>query len=296
MRQREMIAGYLFISPWLIGMVQFLIANIYRSFQYSFNNLDFVEGGGYTLTPVGFFHFDYALNSHVDFVRILTETLTDVIWNVPLIIFFSLFIAVILNRKFPLRGVVRCIFFLPVVMATDAISDAMAGVTAILAGGASSLPTGAADLGRGFNFGFLIGMLIQMGMPVQMVLYVGDAIGRIVLVIRQSGIQIIIFLAALQAIPPAMYEVSQIEGATGYEAFWKITLPLISPLILTNVVYTMVDSYENSGVVFLADNTAFNAMNFGLSSAMSLISSAAVCLILFVVTFVISRFVFYQGA
>jgi ABC-type sugar transport system permease subunit len=92
-----------------------------------------------------------------------------------------------------------------------------------------------------------------------------------------------------------MYEVSQIEGATGYEAFWKITIPLVSPLILTNIVYTVVDIYTRSGIVNLAYRTAFDQNNLGLGSAMAVISSLSICLLLFITTWIVSRFVFYQN-
>jgi ABC-type sugar transport system permease subunit len=122
--------------------------------------------------------------------------------------------------------------------------------------------------------------------------------------IRASGVQILIFLAALQAIPPSMYEVSQIEGATGYEAFWKITIPMVSPLILTNVVYTIVDTFVQSEVVQSARETAFSQVylvegirgfDFGRGSAMALTSSLLACLVLMIVGWAISKYVFYYN-
>ena len=130
-------------------------------------------------------------------------------------------------------------------------------------------------------------------MPPQIVEFLVEAIANLHAVIRSAGVQILIFLAALQAIPPSMYEVAQIEGATGYEIFWKITIPMVSPLILTNIVYTVVDTYANAEVLETARSTFIHEFNTGASAAMSLSSAALVCLVLFSVCWVISRRVFY---
>jgi ABC-type sugar transport system permease subunit len=120
-------------------------------------------------------------------------------------------------------------------------------------------------------------------------------LGRVYEIVRASGVQILIFLAALQSIPVSIYEMAKIEGANAYETFWKITFPMVSPLILTNVIYTIVDSFIVSDVVDAAYTTAFTSSNFGLSSAMSVLSSAGVCIILLVVGYIISKRTFYQN-
>ena len=215
--------------------------------------------------------------------------------NVPLIIFFSLMMALILNRQFMARGAVRAIFFLPVVLATPAIVATMQQVLLIILGGVSSVPPDAQLAQQGFNAAIIAFMLLDFGMPFQIVDYIIQAIAMLHDVIRASGVQILIFLAALQAISPTMYEVAQIEGATGYETFWKVTIPMVSPLILTNVIYTIVDTYAASPVVATAHTTAFVHQNFGAASAMSVTSSLLACLVLLVVGWSISRYVFYQN-
>jgi len=145
----------------------------------------------------------------------------------------------------------------------------------------------------GFNAMSVAFLLMDFGMPSQAIGIIIDALANLYGVIRASGIQIIIFLAALQAIPGSMYEVSQIEGATAYEAFWKITIPMVSPLILTNVIYTIIDTYSRSNIVNIAYATAFSDTMFGLSAAMSVISAGAACLFLMLVGYIISKYVFY---
>ena len=121
------------------------------------------------------------------------------------------------------------------------------------------------------------------------------AVNRINNIVSASGVQIVIFIAALQSIPSSMYEVAKIEGATGYETFWKVTFPMVMPHIITNIVYTVVDSFISSDVVTLAYNTAFTEFNYGLSSVFSLVSTVVTCAILVLVCGFISRKTFYYN-
>lgn len=137
-------------------------------------------------------------------------------------------------------------------------------------------------------------ILRDIGLPLSFVDYIVDAILRIYEIITSSGVQILIFLAALQSVPGAMYEVAKIEGATAYESFWKITFPLVSPLILTNVIYTIIDSFSGSSVTQMIFSTAFTTQNFGLSAAMSWIYTLIISLILIIVGYVLSKRVHYN--
>lgn len=137
-------------------------------------------------------------------------------------------------------------------------------------------------------------ILSDIGLPLSFVDYIVDAILRIYEIITSSGVQILIFLAALQSVPGAMYEVAKIEGATAYESFWKITFPLVSPLILTNVIYTIIDSFSGSSVTQMIFSTAFTTQNFGLSAAMSWIYTLIISLVLIIVGYVLSKRVHYN--
>jgi len=283
----------MFIFPWIIGMAVFFLTNVIRSWRYAFNDIYIPrDGGGYVLIPRGIEHFRYALMSHPTFNREVIETITDLMWSVPLILFVSLFVAIMLNRKFAGRTVFRAIFFLPVVLAIPGIQGAFAVMNNMVMGGVTS---GAEEaMGFGFNSLIFAQMLVELGMPINVVTYIVDAVARIHTVIRSGGVQMLIFLAALQAIPRPLYEVAYVEGATAYETFWKVTLPMVSPLILTNVVYTVVDQFALSSPVELAHATAFTDQNFGLASAFSIISALVICLFLLIVGFAVSRKVFYQ--
>ena len=138
-------------------------------------------------------------------------------------------------------------------------------------------------------------MFSSLGLPEVIIEYVSGAVGRISEIINASGVQIIIFIAALQSIPGSMYEVAKIEGATAYETFWKVTFPMVMPHIITNVVYTVVDSFTKSDVIELAYDTAFTVQNYGLSSVFSLVSTVITCLILVLVCGIIQKRTFYYN-
>ncbi|MCL2225388.1 MAG: sugar ABC transporter permease [Defluviitaleaceae bacterium] len=305
LRNRELVWGLIFISPWLIGVIFFFLFNLIQSVVFSFNNLiiDQVHGG-FDLHWVGLRHYHDIFFIDGNFVRELFESVGFMLLNVPLIIFFSLFMAILLNRAFMGRGLVRAIFFLPVIMATSAIEGSLELIMGIVMGGVSSVPDDVMRAQQGFDAQSIAMMLSQFGIPMQVVEYIIEAIAMLHSVIRAGGVQILIFLAALQAIPPSMYEVAQIEGATGYEAFWKITIPMVSPLILTNVIYTIVDTFVQSDVVATARATAFQnvyvlegvrGFDFGRGSAMAVVSSLLACLVLMVVGWAISKYVFYYN-
>lgn len=294
LRMRATLAGLLFTAPWLVGITVFFLANIGQALWYSLNLVEIDrDAGGLMYTWVGMDNFHHVFREHGSFFREMFESVLQLIINVPLIIFFSLFMAIILNRKFVGRGMVRAIFFLPVILGSAAIANTIETSVALLHGGVSGLPPDVLREAQGFNAGAIIALLNTFQMPQQVVELVTDTIANLHGVIRSAGVQILIFLAALQSIPPSMYEVAQIEGATGYEIFWKITIPMVSPLILTNIVYTVVDTYANSDVVSTANDVFFYEQRFGVSAAMSVSSAALVCLTLFAICWVISRYVFY---
>ncbi|MDE6387803.1 MAG: sugar ABC transporter permease [Lachnospiraceae bacterium] len=289
--------GYLFIMPWLIGFIWFYLRSLILSLEFSFSNLTVNPGGGYSLEFVGLQNYLYAFRAHATYKQVLTTSVGNMLIDVPLITFFSLFMAMLLNRKFKGRTLVRAIFFLPVILNSGAIMDAMALARAMMSGGISSASAEMAQAASGSGMGvmYYVQMFGSLGIPDVVIEYLAGAVSRISDIINASGVQIIIFIAALQSIPGSMYEVAKIEGATAYETFWKVTFPMIMPHIITNVVYTVVDSFTQSEVVELAYDTAFSEMNYGLSSVFSLVSTVITCLILVVVCGLIQKRTFYYN-
>lgn len=295
--QKQTVNGYMFILPWLIGFLAFYVRSLFMTVQFSLSELTMnMNDGGYQLTWKGLENYIYAFREHGTFKQILVTSISDMIIDVPLIIFFSLFMALLLNRKFKGRALVRAIFFLPVILNSEAIVEGIETAAAMVAGGASASSSEMSSAtSSGMGMAYYIDLFGDLMMPTQLLEYIVGAVDRISSIISASGVQIVIFIAALQSIPSSLYEVSKIEGATAYETFWKVTFPMVMPHIITNIVYTVVDSFINSEVVELAYKTAFTDFNYGLSSAFSVVSTVITCLILALVCGFIQKRTFYYN-
>jgi ABC-type sugar transport system permease subunit len=251
-----------------------------------------VTDTGFTTIFIGLKNFRQSLAVDANFNRLLVNEIKNMLLNVPLITFFSLFAATLLSQEFKGRMLARAIFFLPVVLTSGVISYLDNGNYMLqLLGMAGS---DAEANFSAFSSLDLEALLLQGGMPPSIVAYLTGAVDRIYQIVTSSGIQIIIFLAALQSISPSLYEAARIEGSTEYEMFWEITFPMISPYILINTIYTIIDSFYNNNVTSYIQDMAFNNFKFGVSSAMSWIYFLAIAVILIVVTGIISKRVFYQ--
>jgi ABC-type sugar transport system permease subunit len=204
--------------------------------------------------------------------------------------------AMLLNAKFKGRTLVRAIFFLPVIMNSEAIVSAMDLSRQMMSSGISASSSEMMDAANsGVNVEYYMALFKTLALPDSVLDYVVAAVGRISDIVSLSGVQIVIFIAALQAVPSSLYEVAKIEGATTYETFWKVTFPMVMPHIITNIVYTVVDSFTDSDIVDLA-YTEFNVnRNFGASCAMSLVSTVLICGILAIVCGWISKHTFYYN-
>ncbi|MFC5528090.1 carbohydrate ABC transporter permease [Cohnella yongneupensis] len=290
-RKKELF-GFLFVSPWLFGFLLLMVLPLYQSISFSYSKIT-IEASGFVSQNVGLDNYKTALQSDPWFNRILTEAISKMVLNVPLIIFFSLFAATLLSQKFRGRAFARAVFFLPVVLASGVIAGLDSGnLLGQFMGGASSNLEGNFS---GFKSVDLRPLLLESGLDRGIVGYLTGAVDRIYQIISSSGVQIMIFLAGLQSIPPSLYEAAKMEGATGYESFWKITLPMMTPLILTNTVYSIIDSFYNNGVTSYMQNITFQQLNFGLSAAMAWIYFIVITVILAISTYALSKRVFYQN-
>lgn len=290
LEQKKAWYGVLFSTPWMIGFAFLFLIPLIQSFRYSISTLKLATGG-FVTEYEGLANFKALLFTHPTFNREIVAAVSKMLVNVPIIIIFSLFAAVLLNQKFKGRTLARAIFFLPVIIASSAI----AGIESnnFIANVMQSA-SGAAEEGGSFLQSFeLEKMLLESGMGKGLVFYLTSAVDRIYEIISSSGVQILIFLASLQSISPSLYESAKMEGATGYEIFWKITFPMMSPLILTNTVYSVIDSFNNNKMSGLISKTAFAQFEFGQSAAMSWIYFLIISLLLLIIGWIISKKVFY---
>lgn len=280
--------GMLFTLPFTLGAIIFFLYSFSQTVIYSFNELQ-VAANGFTLSSVGWENYRYSLFVHESYVRILVETIVRMLSDLPVIVAFSFFIAIILNQKFKGRTIARVLFFLPVILAAEVVqrielSDYM--MTVLESSESVGIMSG----------GGLESFLMYLRMPVRMMQYIVLMVERIPDIVRSSGIQILVFLAGLQSISPSLYEAASVEGSTSWENFWMITLPMMTPLILTNTVYTVVEAFvaPYNQLPELIRNTAFQGVGFGVSAAMATIYFIVIMVILLIITGIFSKWVFYQ--
>lgn len=295
LKKKQARTGLLFVSPFIIGLLVYFIMPIISSLRFSFSNI-VVTGTGFTEEFIGFQNYVRAFNIDPNFRQTLVAAILDMSYTVPLIVIFSFFAATLLNRPFHGRGLARTVFFLPVILTSGVIlaienSDMLIGMAQETLNQAGEVGTTS-----GFQSLQLRTLLMQSGLNQSFVSYITGAIDSIYEVITASGVQILIFLAGLQSVPGSLYEAAVVEGASGWEMFWKITFPMVSPLILVNVIYSIVDSFTkptNEMMISIQD-TAFELSYYGYSAAMSWIYFAVVLLLLGLVSLIISRYVYYQ--
>ena len=291
-------AGWLFVLPFVIGFVLIYLPIIFDSIRFTFYEMKNVPnylGGGIRLDPVGFENYYDALFKDPDFAQVLLGGLQNMVFEIPMILIFSLFMAVVLNQKMAGRAVFRAIFFLPVILSTGLMAEI--GIQNSLG---SSMESGLSNGMEASASNQIVSMLDfqvlfqNMAVGQELLTYVVTAINNIYDIVNRSGVQLLIFLAGLQSISPAIYESVKVDGATGWETFWKITFPMISPMILVNAVYTVIDSFTVKSNTVMRFITNMYTTDRDLSSAMSWIYFLLVIVILAVVALICSAFVFYQ--
>ncbi len=271
--RRKVLFGLFFVAPWIVGFGLLFVYPFIQSFYYSFFELTPVPGA-IELKFVGLDNYIYAFQEHVwndtSFKIELLNTLQESLINLLVLVIFSLFIAVLLNHEFRGRAIIRAIFFIPVILNSSAVSIALAQ-----GGTLTDLLLQESAVGV-FNLG---DYLLGMGLGTGIINFVVGLIDRIYNIISLSGVPILLFLAAIQSVPKHLYEAATIEGATGYEQFWLITLPNVSPHIITVSIYAIVDTFLTSSVSTII-TYEFNRQKWGLSSAMSWVYVGLIIVIL----------------
>ncbi len=297
--RRKARAGWIFVLPFIIGFVLIYLPMVFDSIRMSFMEMKIIPGGGYELNYVGFANYSKAIFEDPNYVQTLLSGLKQLLFDIPAILIFSLFMAVMLNQKMIGRAAFRAIFFIPVVLSTgimesidsqNILSDYMESTSGIDDGSGQSAANeivSAMDIEN---------LFAGMKVGTELTAYVSSMVNNIFNIVNRSGVQMLIFLAALQSISPAIYESCRIDGATSWETFWKITLPMISPMILVNGVYTVIDAFTTDSNVVMSFVASTYTANDGqtLSSAMAWMYFLIIILLVALVGGIFSAFVFYQ--
>lgn len=277
--------GIIFLLPWALGFAMFFLVPMLQEFRFSFEEVSIRPTGGLNELFIKFENFRYIILEHPTFMKELMETVLQVVLYTVLIIVFSLLCAILLNGEFFGRSAARAIFFIPIVMATGLmINKVTNSATLLMTQSQDEKVYGAAIISK---------LLFSLGVGTEVVTYLANAVNDIFEVVSLSGIQILIFLAALQGVPSQLYEVAKIEGATGYETFWKVTVAMVSPMILTCTLYTISDLFLRSDLADTFQDVAFKSGLYGRSAAMSTLFLATVLVVIALFILPMRKVVFY---
>ena len=221
---RDWMYGYIFLAPWIAGVILFFVMSMVDSLNYSVHKI--IMDNGVQMSPLEHWYDNFmsVFSLETDLPTTLGSFAISLVLQVPIIIAFSLIIAMLLNGKIRCRSLFRMIFFLPVIIATGPVMNMLT------AQGAATVPM--------MSDGSLLNLL--SGLPQFLLDPITELFNSLILILWNSGIQILIFLSGLQKVSTTMYEAAKIDGANGWETFWKITLPIVKPIILLNSIYTVV--------------------------------------------------------
>lgn len=274
--KRRSLCGYVFVLPWVLGFLLFLLYPLIQSFVLSISQITDLRG--LQLKYIGFFNYEHIFRENVEFVSAFFSTLeTTILWT-PFILVFALFIAMLLNQKIKMRGFFRVIYFLPVLLGNGFIFQKLGGAASILA------------------FPKEIEYFITSYFNSQIAGFIQQMISEIIRVFWKTGVPIIIFLAGLQSIPESYYEAARVDNASGWYSFWKITLPLLSPIILLNAVYTLIDSFRDTDnkIADLIVKEVFKNTEYEYGSAMGWVYFVVVFLFVCLVLLLFRKAVIYD--
>lgn len=255
--KRKSIAGFAFIIPWLIGFCIFFIRPMIASLRYSFLYFDPITLDFVPLESGWFGNYIRAFTNDTNFLPKFIASLETLVYQVPIIVVFSVFVGTLLKSNFRGRTLMRSVFFLPIIVNTGIVYS-------IVKQSLTDVSRGAGDeVASIFNPTVLIESLQQSGIPTKVVDVISSVISNSVDCVWLSGIQILIILAGLMSIPSSYYEVAEVEGGSPWVVFWKVTIPSVMPYIVVVMVYTIVDSFtstENVAMDYITDVVFGNYM------------------------------------
>jgi len=281
LRRRQALEGYAFIALWLAGFILFLMLPLVRNGLWSLTDAE-LQTVNENPAFIGVDNYVEAFTIDIEFVPYLLETFRNLIIDVPFILAFSLAVALLAMQQVPGIGLFRAVFFLPVVIGSAAVVDRMFDMTG-----------NQLVLFRGEGAQQFLQVFLGDRLPAFM-----QFLNRSIFVLWRSGVQILIFIAGLKGIDPALYEAAEVDGASAWGRFWKVTLPMLSPVILVNIVYTIIDSftdYFNRVLWYIRLVTFRTQLRIGYPSALGNIYFVLIFVLVILVFISVSKVTFYRG-
>ncbi len=275
--------GYMFIAPWIVGLLLFFLIPIGQSLYYAFAEVKFSENGLLS-TFVGLKNFNYIINEHPKYLDNMVKSLTTIGFSLPAIIIISLIIALILNTKFKGRTFFRGLYFLPVIIASGVVIELLFAVNSediVSSGMNEAVSNNMIDFGN---------VILKLGIPSQIAGYLSAVLNNIFDIVWNCGIQIILFISGMQSIPDQLYEVAKVEGCTKWEEFWYITLPMLSRTLMLVIVFTIVELLTTKTNVLMELVLAtINNLEYGPGAAMAWFYFIIIGVVLAAVMFLLDR-------
>lgn len=276
--KRNSLIGFSFTIPWVIGFIFLFLIPLIKTVLYSFSSIS-IGKSGFELSFVGVRNYRATFSEDPNNLRMVLTSIGNVVVTVIVVVVFSLFLAILLNQDFRGRSLARVIFALPIIIASGV-------VIVLLKENVLQQNMGSSDTAATlFQGNGLLDFLKLMGLPDNIVGMLENILNNIFDMVWRSGMQIILFLSALQSIPSSSYEAAKIEGATAWESFWFVTFPMISPFLLVNIVYTIIDTFTDS------TNTVMSKI-FSLVSGVEYEKAAAFSIVYFILVLLVVGLVY----
>ena len=282
LRHRESLKGYIFISPWIVGTALFVLGPLAYSFHLSFRTLSLEDN---LFHFVGLRNYVEAFILDAKFLPLLLNTFARSLVEIPLVLVFSLTTALLVSRKgVPASGLFKVILFLPVVISSGMVVQEL-------------MSQGAGDLSVVRSVTVESSIAIERYLGPAIAEQVAAVFNRLTFILWRTGVQILIFIAALQGIPASMYEAARVDGANEWETLWLVTLPMVTPIILLNAVYTVVDSFTDvfNEVLTYIHSVAFREFRMGYAAALGWMYFLLIFVLIGIVFLVMRRWVYYAG-
>ena len=280
--------AWVFLAPWLIGILVFFVWPMAQSVIYSFSRLT-ITSEGFHLEWVKLENYAYLFTKDTFFLPNLTQALGEVVPSVLMITAFSLFIAVILKENFIGRSAARTVFFFPVMIASGVI------ITILKEQVMMSVSTSDSTAAYLFQAPDLVKTFAAFGLPDFVLTSITDIVNGFFDLTWKSGVQMLLLLSAINNIPQSFYEAAILDGAGAWVKFWKITFPAITPSLLVVIIYTIIDSFlDYDNLVMSMIRNYYQNNNYTYSATIGVIYFVCILALVGLVSLVMRKLVVYM--
>lgn len=273
---RRQMKGYLFVLPWVIGFLLFFAYPLIQSFIYSISEVR-ITARERIVDPQGWENYSYIFTRDIYFMERLRAFIVNTVFSLPIILVFSMAIAMLLNQNIKMKGAFRTLFFLPVIVVSGPV------LSRLMNEGATTLP---------LIEQYGVYTIINETLPQFLVEPVTNIFQQLILILWYSGVPILINLAGLQKIDNNIYEAALIDGASSWVVFWKITLPSMKRILLLGAIYSIVlmgTSEINEVIILIRENMLNPSTGFGIAAAMAWLYAVSLGLIMGVAYLIFGR-------